>query len=206
MLTLYDDPISGNGYKIRLILSLTGKDFRVINLDILKGETRTPEFLAINPNGKIPTLVFDDGRVLSESDAILFHCAEGTDYLPSGTFKRAQVLQWLFWEQYSHEPNIATSRFLRQHRELTDDVLALLEARKAPGEAALALMEEHLGSHIFIVAESFSIADIALYAYTHVAEEGGFALDEYPAIQAWIERVENVPGFIAMSEMNDGIL
>ena len=144
--------------------------------------------------------------MLSESNAILFHCAEGTDYLPSGTFKRAQVLQWLFWEQYSHEPNIATSRFLRQHRELTDDVLALLEARKAPGEAALALMEGHLGSHIFLVAESFSIADIALYAYTHVAEEGGFALDGYPAIQAWIKRVENVPGFIAMSEMNDGIL
>ena len=206
MLTLYDDPISGNGYKVRLILSLTGKDFRVINLDILKGETRTPGFLAINPNGKIPTLVFEDGRVLSESNAILFHCAEGTDYLPSETFKRAQVLQWLFWEQYSHEPNIATSRFLRQHRELTDDVLALLEARKAPGEAALALMEGHLRSHIFLVAESFSIADIALYAYTHVAEEGGFALDEYPAIQAWIERVEDVPGFIAMSEMNDGIL
>ena len=206
MLTLYDDPISGNGYKVRLILSLTGKDFRVINLDILKGETRTLEFLAINPNGKIPTLVFEDGRVLSESNAILFHCAEGTDYLPSETFKRAQILQWLFWEQYSHELNIATSRFLRQHRELTENVLALLEARKAPGEAALALMEEHLRSHIFLVAGSFSIVDIALYAYTHVAEEGGFALDEYPAIRAWIERVENIPGFIAMSEMNDGIL
>lgn len=203
MLTLYDDPISGNGYKVRLILRLTGKTFRVINLDILNGETRTPEFLAINPNGKIPALVFEDGRVLSESNAILFHCAEGTDYLPSEPFKRAQVLQWLFWEQYSHEPNIATSRFLRQHRELTDDVLAMLEAKKAPGEAALALMEEHLTSHIFLVAESFSIADIALYAYTHVAEEGGFALDGCPAIRAWIKRVENVPGFIAMNEANN---
>lgn len=204
MLTLYDDPISGNGYKVRLILLLTGKPFRVINLDILNGETRTPEFLAINPNGKIPTLVFEDGRVLSESNAILFHCAEGTDYLPPEPFKRAQILQWLFWEQYSHEPNIATSRFLHQHRELTDDVLAMLEAKKAPGEAALALMERHLTSHIFLVAESFSIADIALYAYTHVAEEGGFALGEYPAIRAWIERVENVPGFISMSEASGG--
>lgn len=204
MLTLYDDPISGNGYKVRLILLLTGKPFRVINLDILNGETRTPEFLAINPNGKIPTLVFEDGRVLSESNAILFHCAEGTDYLSSEPFKRAQVLQWLFWEQYSHEPNIATSRFLRQHRELTDDVLAMLEAKKAPGEAALALMERHLTSHIFLVAESFSIADIALYAYTHVAEEGGFALGEYPAIRAWIKRVGNVPGFISMSEASGG--
>lgn len=200
MLTLYDDPISGNGYKVRLILLLTGKAFRVINLDILNGETRTPEFLAINPNGKIPTLVFEDSSVLSESNAILFHFAEGTDYLPSEPFRRAQVLQWLFWEQYSHEPNIATSRFLRQHRELTDDVLAVLEAKKAPGEAALALMEEHLTSHVFLVAESFSIADIALYSYTHVAEEGGFALDEYPAIRAWIKRVESVPGFVAMNE------
>lgn len=200
MLTLYDDPISGNGYKVRLILRLTGKAFQVINLDILRGETRTSEFLAINPNGKIPTLVFEDGRVLSESNAILFHFAEGTDYLPSEPFKRAQVLQWLFWEQYSHEPNIATSRFLRQHRELTDDVLAMLEARKAPGKAALELMEKHLTSHIFLVAESFSIADIALYAYTHVAEEGGFPLGEYSAIRAWIKRVENVPGFISMSE------
>lgn len=199
MLTLYDDPISGNGYKARLIFLLTSKAFRVINLDILNGETRTPEFLAINPNGKIPTLVFEDGRVLSESNAILFHFAEGTDYLSSEPFKRAQVLQWLFWEQYSHEPNIATSRFLRQHRELTDDVLVMLEAKKAPGEAALALMEKHLTSHVFMVAESFSIADIALYAYTHVAEEGGFALDRYPAIQAWIKRVENVSGFIAMN-------
>jgi len=200
MLTLYDDPISGNGYKVRLILHLTGKAFRVTNLDILNSETRTPEFLAINPNGKIPTLVFEDGRVLSESNAILFHCAEESDYLPSEPFKRAQVLQWLFWEQYSHEPNIATSRFLCQHRELTEDVLGLLEAKKVPGEAALALMEEHLTSHIFLVAERFSIADIALYAYTHVAEEGGFALDRYPAIRAWIKRVENVPGFIAMNE------
>ena len=202
MLTLYDDPISGNGYKVRLILRLTGKAFRVVNLDILKGETRTPEFLAINPNGKIPTLVFEDGRMLSESNAILFHYAEGTDYLPSEPFKRAQVLQWLFWEQYSHEPNIATSRFLRQHRKLTEDVLVMLEAKKAPGEAALALMEKHLISNAFLVAENFSIADIALYAYTHVAEEGGFALDGYPAIRAWIKRVENVPGFIAMNEAN----
>ena len=206
MLTLYDDPISGNGYKVRLILRLTGKAFRVINLDILNGETRTPEFLAINPNGKIPTLVFEDGRVLLESNAILFHFAEGTDYLPSEAFKRAQVLQWLFWEQYSHEPNIATSRFLLQHRELTDDVLAMLEAKKAPGEAALALMEKHLASHIFLVAETFSIADIALYAYTHVAEEGGFSLDGYPAIRAWIKLVENVPGFVAMGETNNEVL
>jgi glutathione S-transferase len=151
MLTLYDDPISGNGYKARLILRLTGRDFRVVDLDIMKSETRTAEFLAINPNGKIPALVFEDGRVLSESNAILFHFAENTDYLPSDPFARAQVMQWLFWEQYSHEPNIATSRFLRLHVEMTDEVQATLEAKKAPGEAALALMETQLALKDYLV-------------------------------------------------------
>jgi glutathione S-transferase len=199
MLTLYDDPISGNGYKARLILRLTGHDFRVVELDILKGETRTPEFLAINPNGKIPALVFDDGRTLSESNAILFHFAEGTDYLPTDPYARAQVMQWLFWEQYNHEPNIATSRFLLQHRALTDEVKATLEAKKAPGETALALMEKRLSAGDFLVG-GFSIADIALFAYTHVAEEGGFNLEPYPSIRRWIERVRKVPGFLAMGQ------
>jgi glutathione S-transferase len=198
MLTLYDDPISGNGYKARLILRLTGQAFRVVALDIIKSQTRTPEFLAINPNGKIPALVFEDGRALSESNAILFHFAEGTDYLPADPFARAQVMQWMFWEQYNHEPNIATSRFLIQHRELTDEVKATLEAKKAPGEAALGLMESRLASADFLVDSGFSIADISLYAYTHVAEEGGFSLEPYPAIRAWIKRVEFVPGFMAM--------
>ena len=200
MLTLYDDPISGNGYKARLILRLTGRDFQAVALDILNGETRTPEFLAINPNGKIPTLVFEDGRVLSESNAILFHFAEATSYWPVDSFARAQVMQWLFWEQYTHEPNIATSRFLRQHRELTDEVTQQLDARKAPGEAALALMENHLSARTFLVADGFTIADIALYAYTHVAEEGGFSLSGYPSIQKWITRIEAVPGFRAMGD------
>lgn len=200
MLTLYDDPISGNGYKARLILRLTGKNFQTVDLDIMKGETRTPAFLAINPNGKIPALVFEDGRVLAESNAILFHFAEHTDYFPDDAYQRAQVMQWLFWEQYSHEPNIATSRFLRMHRELDAEVSALLEAKKAPGEAALALMESHLATRGFLVAERLTIADIALYAYTHVAEEGGFPLSGFPAIGAWIARVERSPGFLAMGE------
>ena len=200
MLTLYDDPISGNGYKTRLILRLTGQAFRVVELDIMKSETRTAEFLEINPNGKIPALVFEDGRTLSESNAILFHFAEGTDYLPADPFARAQVMQWMFWEQYNHEPNIATSRFLIQHRELTDEVKALLEAKKAPGEAALGLIEKRLASADFLVDGWFSIADISLYAYTHVAEEGGFSLEPYPAIRRWIARVESVPGFAPMGE------
>jgi glutathione S-transferase len=200
MLTLYDDPISGNGYKARLILRLTGHDFRVVDLDIMKGETRTPEFLAINPNGKIPAIVFEDGRTLSESNAILFHFAEGTSFLPTDPYARAQVLQWMFWEQYNHEPNIATSRFLLQHRELTDEVKASLQAKKAPGEAALALMERRLAGHDYLVDGGFSIADISLYAYTHVAEEGGFSLEPYPAIRRWITRVQNIPGFMPMGE------
>lgn len=200
MLTLYDDPISGNGYKARLILRLTGRDFRVVDLDIMKSETRTAEFLAINPNGKIPALVFEDGRVLSESNAILFHFAENTDYLPSDPFARAQVMQWLFWEQYSHEPNIATSRFLRLHVEMTDEVQATLEAKKAPGEAALALMETQLALKDYLVGDGFTIADIALYAYTHVAEEGGFNLGSYPAIRRWIGRIEAEPGFVPLGQ------
>jgi glutathione S-transferase len=200
MLTLYDDPISGNGYKARLILRLTGHAFQVVELDIMQSETRTPEFLAINPNGKIPALVFEDGRTLSESNAILFHFGEGTEYLPSDPFTRAQVVQWLFWEQYSHEPNIATSRFLIQHREMTDEVRATLDAKKAPGEAALALMEARLASSDYMVGAAFTIADIALYAYTHVAEEGGFALSPYPAIRRWIGRVAATPGFAAMGD------
>jgi glutathione S-transferase len=186
MLTLYDDPISGNGYKARLILRLTGHSFRVIALDIMNAETRSPEFLAINPNGKILALVFEDGRALSESNAILFHFAEGTKYFPGDPFARAQVMQWLFWEQYNHEPNIATSRFLRLHREMTDEVKAALEAKRAPGEAAFSLMEGRLASHDYLVGDGFTIADISLYAYTHVAEEGGFSLASYPAIQRWI--------------------
>jgi glutathione S-transferase len=200
MLTLYDDPISGNGYKARLILRLTSHQFRVVTLDIVKGETRTPDFLAVNPNGKIPAIVFEDGRSLAESNAILFHFDEGTEYFPTDPFARAQVVQWLFWEQYSHEPNIATSRFLRQHREMTDDVKATLDAKREPGETALALMEAHLGPRNFFVADAFSIADIALYAYTHVAHEGGFDLAPYPAIRQWIDRIEVVPGFVRMGQ------
>jgi glutathione S-transferase len=199
MPTLYDDPISGNGFKVRLILALTGTAYDLVEVDILKGETRTPEFLARNPNGRIPTVVFEDGGVLAESNAILLHVAEGSAYLPEDARERAEVFQWLFWEQYNHEPNIATSRFLLQHRDPSDERAAELARRKAPGETALALMEAHLARRDFLVGGRFSVADIALYAYTHVAGEGGFPLDPYPAIRAWLARVEAVPGFVPMS-------
>lgn len=198
MLTLYDDPISGNGYKVRLILALTGRAYDLVEVDILKGETRTPEFLARNPNGRIPTLVFGDGRVLAESNAILLHFAEGTSYLPEHPFERAQVFQWLFWEQYSHEPNIATSRFLVRHRARTSEVEAALAAKHAPGQAALSVMETHLSNQAFFVGEACTIADLALYAYTHVAPDGGFSLGAYPAVRAWLGRVAALPGYVPM--------
>jgi len=198
MLTLYDDAISGNGYKARLLLHQLDRPYELIELDILKAETRTPEFLAINPNGRIPTLKLDDGRCLSESNAILFYLAEGSAYLPSDPFERAKALQWMFFEQYSHEPFIATSRFLRLHREQTPDVLVDLERRRSSGEAALEVMQQHLETHEFFVANSYSIADIALFAYTQVAGEGGFDVAPYPAIVAWLDRVRAQPRFVAM--------
>lgn len=199
MLTLHDDPISGNGYKVRLLLRLLGRPFRLVEYDILKGETRTPAFLAKNPNGRIPLLELEDGRLLSESGAILVHLAEGSQYLPADPFDRAKVLQWMFWEQYNHEPNIATSRFLVQHRDRTPEIQAELDRRKAPGNAALKLMDDHLARHDFLVA-SYGIADIALYAYTHAAEEGEFSLEPYPAIRAWMARVAAQPGHVPMGK------
>ena len=169
MILLYDYLPSGNGYKVRLLLTLLGNPFQRIELDILKGESRTPEFLRKNPNGRIPVLETESGEFLPESNAILFYLAEGTPFLPDGRFDRAQVLQWMFFEQYSHEPNIATSRFLHHHRDMTDEVRALLDSRRKPGYAALDVMDGHLSDRDYFVGATYSIADIALYAYTHVA-------------------------------------
>jgi len=185
---LYDYLPSGNGYKVRLLLTQLGTPFRRVDLDITRGATRTPEFLRKNPNGRIPLLELDDGTFLAESDAILFYLAEGTPFLPSDRLQRAQVLQWMFFEQYSHEPNIATVRFW-MHSELTDERKALIPAKRQLGYAALDVMEEHLSRQVFFVGDRYSIADIALYAYTHVAEEGGFDLSAYTCIAAWFERV-----------------
>ncbi|WP_119462451.1 glutathione S-transferase family protein [Rhodospirillaceae bacterium SYSU D60014] len=200
MLTLYDYLPSGNGYKVRLLLSQLGRPFELVEKDILKGETRTPEFLAINPNGRIPVLVLEDGRRLAESDAILFYLAEGTPYLPEDRFERAEVLQWLFFEQYSHEPSIAVARFWIHSLGKRTEWAARLEEKWQRGHQALAVMERHLDGRRFFVGERYGIADIALYAYTHVAEEGEFDLSGYPRIRAWLDRVADQPGHVMITQ------
>jgi glutathione S-transferase len=198
MFRLYDFLESGNGYKVRLLLRQLGVPFERIELDILAGATRTPEFLRRNPNGRIPVLELDNGTHLAESNAIQWYLAEGTPFLPDDRLARAEVLSWLFFEQYSHEPYIAVLRFwthagmLQRHRHAVGE-------RRDRGYQALGVMETHLAQRRFFVAERYTIADIALYAYTHVAEEGGFELDGYPAVRAWLERVRAQPGHVPIT-------
>lgn len=198
MMRLYEYPPSGNCYKIRLLLTQLGIPFERIPLDILKQQTRTPTFLAINPNGRIPVLEVKPGQFLAESNAILFYLSEGTPLVPEDAFARAQVLQWMFFEQYSHEPNIATSRFWISYLKKADEYRTALQQKQKLGYAALDVMEKHLSENPFFVMNVYTIADIALFAYTHVADEGGFDLSTYPAIQAWIRRVEAQPGHISI--------
>ena len=198
MLELFDYLDSGNGYKIRLLLAQLNLPYRHRELDITRGETRTPEFLAINPNGRIPVLGLGDGRYLAESDAILWYLAEGTPYLPSERWARAQVLQWMFFEQYSHEPYVATPRYIMRHFPADDPRRAELPQRQARGRAALALMDAHLHSREYFVDERYTIADIALYAYTHVAEEAGLELAPFPRLRAWLARLAAQPRYLGL--------
>ncbi len=191
---------SGNAYKVRLLLAHLNLPFERIELDTDAGETRTREFLAKNPNGKIPAVELASGEMLCESDAILFFLASDTPLLPEVKLERARVLQWMFFEQYSHEPNIAVSRHVLKHLELTEERRALVESKREPGYRALGVMEGHLAARSFFVAERFTIADIALYAYTHVADEGEFDLVDFPAIRAWLARVNDQPGHISISQ------
>jgi glutathione S-transferase len=196
---LYDFLPSGNGYKVRLLLRQLGLPFELVELDIAKGETRTPAFLAKNPNGRIPTLELDDGTCLAESGAILCYLAEGTRFWPADRLERARTLQWLFFEQYSHEPYIAVVRFWRHVGRLTPRQESELPGRVAGGYRALEVMERHLTGRSFFVADRYGLADIALYAYTHVANEGGFDLGPYPAIGAWLKRVAAEPGHVPIA-------
>ncbi len=202
MIRLHDNLSSGNGYKVRLLLAQLGIPFERIEYDLAGGETRTPEFLErINPNGRIPVLETEDGRFLPESGAIMFLLADGTPYLPNGRFERARVLQWMFFEQYSHEPNVAVPRAWAHFGvQMTDERRKALEQKRQLGYAALGVMEEHLRSNDFFVANRYSIADIALYAYTHVADEGGFDLEGFPAVHAWLERVASQPGYVPITQ------
>ncbi len=197
MYRLYDYLPSGNGYKVRLLLTQLDIPFEYIEKDILKRETRSPEFLAINPNGRIPVLEVESGVYLSESNAILIYLSEGTEFLPEDKLDRARVMQWLFFEQYSHEPFIATSRFWRSHR-MADQKQQALEEKQAPGYAALEVLEQRLKQHPFLVSDRYTIADIALYAYTHVAPEGGFSLENFPAIRDWCDRIRTQPQYITI--------
>jgi glutathione S-transferase len=200
MIRLYDYLPSGNGYKVRLLLTQLAVPFERVELDIIKGETRTPEFLRKFPNGRIPAVEIEDGKLLFESNAIIAYLAEGTPFMPVDRFQRAQVLQWLFFEQYSHEPYIASVRYLVIHPSVKDSRRSIIETLMRPrGYDALGVMEEHLKSREWFVGDRYSIADIALYAYTHVADEGGFDLSNYRAIRAWLERVKSQPRHIPIT-------
>ena len=201
MYKLYDFLPSGNGYKVRLLLTLLGIPFKRIELNILERETRTPEFLQQNPNGKIPLLEIEPSKYLAESNAILYYLSQGTNYFPQAKYARGQVMQWLFFEQYSHEPNLATARYWTSILKQPDKHAEQLKHKHRLGNAALQVMEKHLGNHKFLVDNTYTIADIGLYAYTHVADEGGFDLNKYPAIQAWLKRVASCPNHILITDI-----
>lgn len=199
---LHEYSASGNCYKIRLAAALAGKAIERREYDILKGETRTEAFLTgVNANGRIPVLQ-DGDRFLPESNAAAFYIAEGTALIPADPFDRADMLRWMFWEQYNHEPNIATVRFWLGwvgEENLSDLQRAMLPGKRDGGVAALKLMDDHLAKRDWFVGDGPSVADICLYAYTHVAEQGGFELSPWPAVRAWIARVEGVKGYIPIT-------
>ena len=207
MLTLYGDLDSGNVYKVRLLLAQCRVAYRRVDTTQNRGETGTREFLSINPIGKIPTLVFDDGRMLSESGAILFYFARDTAFFPADAWDQANVLRWMFFEQYSHEPYNAVNRHWQLHYSTAE--LAQLAERiatnHARGQQALAVMEQQLGDNDWLAAGRYTIADIALYAYTHSAAEGGFDLALYPAICDWLNRVRAQPGHLPQMREEAGI-
>jgi glutathione S-transferase len=195
---VYGDMRSGNCYKIKLAMVMLDVPHEWVPVDILAGETRTAQFTAKNPNAKIPLLELDDGRVLWESNAIIDYLARGSDLLPDDRFLQAQVLQWQFFEQYSHEPYIAVARFIAKYLGLPEDRRADYESKQAGGYKALGVMETRLATHSYLVGSRLSVADISLYAYTHVAHEGGFDLSGYPGILAWLGAVQSQPGYVGM--------
>ncbi|WP_325894192.1 glutathione S-transferase family protein [Grimontia sp. NTOU-MAR1] len=196
---VYGDMKSGNCLKVKLILSFLDIEHDWQHVDILKGETKMAEFLAVNPNGKIPVVVLDDGRVLSESNAILGYFAEGTSYLPTDNFLKAKVYEWLFFEQYSHEPFIAVARFIQKYQGMPKERVDEYHSLQSGGHKALKLMERQLGKSAFLVGDTMTIADISLYAYTHVAHEGGFSLENYPNIARWIDTIANTERYVGIS-------
>ena len=194
---LYNSAVSGNCYKVRLLFSHLGIEYERVELSVVDRSNRPEVLGGLNPAQRVPTLGLDDGRPLGESNAILWYFADGTEYVPTDSYERAQVLQWQFFEQYQHEPAIAVARFLIAYSELPPEQYEKrLPGLMKSGYVALDAMERHLADHAYLVGERFSLADISLYAYTHVAPEGGFDLESYPAIRAWLDRVASRPGHV----------
>jgi glutathione S-transferase len=198
MFTVYGMADSGNCYKVKLALEQLGRPYRWVEVDSTSGETRTKEFLARNPNGKVPTLQLEDGTYLPESNAILYYLAEGTPLLPADRPGRARALQWMFFEQYSHEPCIAVARYILRYLPADHARRAELPRLHERGEQALAVMQLHLAQEAFFAGGRYSVADISLYAYTHAAADGGFDLGRYPAVGAWLARVRSQPGHVPL--------
>jgi len=199
MYKVYGDSQSGNCYKVQLLMNHLDIEYEWQEINILAGETQSEDFLAKNPNGKIPLLELPSGEYLSESNAILNYLAYGTQFLPDIPWERSQVLSWQFFEQYSHEPYIAVARFIAKYLGLPETRRDEYEAKQSGGKKALSVMEQALSTRPYLVGRTFTIADISLYAYTHVAHEGGFELSDYPAVQAWLKRVATEPKHIPMS-------
>jgi glutathione S-transferase len=197
MILLYDSAVSGNCYKVRLLLAHLKIPYERRELSVTDRSNRPDVLGSLNPALRVPTVVLEDGRPLGESNAILWYFGDNTRYIPEDRYERAQVLQWQFFEQYDHEPNIAVARFWL-HYSGKDVDRAALEKRQAAGYRALDAMEKHLARRAFFVGERYSLADISLYAYTHVAGEGGFDLGRYPAVRAWIDRVASQPGHVTI--------
>jgi glutathione S-transferase len=195
---IYGDIRSGNCYKIKLLCALLGIEHQWLHVDILSGATSDSDFLRKNPNGKIPLLELDDGRCLSESNAILNYLAAGSNLLPEDPFALAKVQQWQFFEQYSHEPYIAVARFIARYLGLPEERRQDYESKQAGGHKALAVMEQQLTTTPYLTGNILTTADICLYGYTHVADEGGFDLSQYPAITAWLERIASHPNYTGM--------
>jgi len=193
---LYNSAVSGNCYKVRLLLAHLGLEYETVEMSVVDRSNRKEVLGELNPGLRVPTLVLDDGRPLGESNAILWYLGDGTQYVPDDAYERAQALQWMFFEQYSHEPNIAVARFWLAYSGTPERFRDQLPARMQGGYAALDAMEGHLEGRTFVVGERYSIADIALYAYTHVADEGDFDLAPYPAIRSWLDRVASQPGHV----------
>ena len=199
MLKLYDDPDSGNGYKVQLLLALLGKPYDLVEVNAIQGATRKEDFLKKNPNGRIPVLELEDGTFLPESNAILFYLAEETPYLPDDRLGRARALQWMFFEQYSHEPYIAVLRFWTRHTERTRENEPEWAEREKRGYDALGVMERTLSAQDWLLGDTPCVADVSLYAYTHVADQGGMDLSRFPALRAWIDRFPALEGYVPFS-------